>query len=257
MDLCIGVGSGPCKAAVGIRKLECVQMQVVERLAVVAAHRTQEAAPERAQVLPSRAQVLMAVIGYVPHVAQAKLRNDAGDPLRHREQGSGEPGVLSGRVAGNEERIPRQLDRRPAREQAHRAGRPAVPRRVALRALPPSRVPELEVHEQKRTLTCPLACGAVQTHPKIPVHPHYLGQRMPIVFPGSIRHLLYKQFIELVNELKAEVDGLVRDRRREGRVKRRPSPISSRHLRRAVNCGQLFLLPARQYWQNNFAHATN
>jgi hypothetical protein len=230
MDLCIGVGSGFCEAAVGIRKLECMQMQVVERLAVIADRRSQEPAPERAQVLPSRAQVLVALIGYAPHVAQAELRNDAGDPLRHREQRTGEPGVLSGSVAGNEERIPRQFNSRPAPKQAHRAGRPAVPRGVAVRALPPGRVPELEVPEQKRTLTCPPACGAVQTRPEILVHPHYLGQRMPVAFSRSIRHLFYKQFIELVNELKAGVDGPVRDRHRERRVKRRPSPVSSHHL---------------------------
>lgn len=212
MDPCKGVGSGSCKPAVGIRKLECVQMQVVERLAIIVARRTEKPAPERAQVLPPWAQLLMVVVGDLPHVSQAKLRNDAGDSLRHRKQGSGEPGVLPRGVAGNEERIPHQLDGRPAREQAHRAGRPAVPRRVVLRPLPPGRVLEVDVHEQKWTLTCPLACGAFQTHPKIPVHAHHLWQRAPIVFSGSIRHLLYKQFVELVNELKAGAAGPMRDR---------------------------------------------
>lgn len=212
MDPSIGIGRRPRSAAVGIRKLKCVQMQIVERLAVVAARRTQEPAPERAQMLPSRAQVLMAMIGYAPHVAQSKLRYHAGNTLRHREQGSGEPGVLSGAVAGNEKGIPRQLDGRFAPKQARRAGRTAVPRRIALRAVPPCNVPELEVHEQKRTLTCPLACGAVQTHPKVLVHPHHLGQRMPIVFSGDVRHMLNKQLVELMNELKAGIDGLMRDR---------------------------------------------
>lgn len=212
MDPCIGIGRRPWSRVVCIRKLKCVQMQIVERLVVVAAGSTQEPTPERAQMLPSRAQVLMAVIRYAPHVAQSKLRDHACNSLRHRKQCGGEPGVLPGAVAGNEKGVPSQFDSRLAPKQAHRAGRPAVPRRIALRAAPPCDVPEMEVREQKRTLTRPLARRAIQTRPKILVHPHYLGQRMPIVFSGDLRHLLDKQLVELMNELEAGVDGLMRDR---------------------------------------------
>lgn len=212
MDPCIGIGGRPCSVAVGIRKLKCVQMQIVERLAVVAHGRTQEPTPERAQMLPSRAQVLVAMIRYVSHMAQSKLRYHAGNSRRHSEKRCGKTRVQSGAVAGYEQGIPRQLDSRLAPKQAPRARRSAMPRRIALRATPPLNVPELEVHEQKRTPTCPLAREAIQPQPQITVHPHHLRQRVPIVVSGDVRHLLDKQLVELVNELEAGVDGLMRNR---------------------------------------------
>lgn len=212
MDPCTGIGGRPCSAAVGIRNLKCVQMQIVERLAVVAARCTQKSAPERAQMLPPRAQVLMTMIGNASHVAQSKLRYHAGDSRRHRKKRSGKTGVESRAVAGYEKSIPRQLDSGLASKQAPRAGRPAMPRGIALRAAPPLDIPELEVHEQKRALACPLACGAVQAHPQIPVHPHHFRQRMSIIFSGDVHHLPNKQLVELMNELETGVDGLMRNR---------------------------------------------
>jgi hypothetical protein len=212
MDPCIGIGRRPCSAVVRIRKLKCVQMQIVERLGLVADRRTQEPAPERAQMLPSRVQVLVAMIGYASHVAQSKLCYHARNSRRHREEGSGKTGVQSGAVAGYEKGIPCQLDSGLAPKQARRAGRSAVPRRIALRAAPPLNVPELEVHEQKRTLTCPLARGSIQAQPQITVHPHHLRQRMPIALSGNVSHLLNKQLVEFMNELEARVDGLMRNR---------------------------------------------
>jgi hypothetical protein len=156
--------------------------------------------------------VLMAMIGYASHVAQSKLRYYARNVRRHREEGSGKSRVQSGAVAGYEKGIPRQLDSGLAPKQTNRAGRSAMPRGIPLRAAPPLNVLELEVDEQKRTLTCPLARGAIQAQPQITVHPHHLRQRVPVVLSGDVRHLLKKQLVELVNELEAGVNGLMRNR---------------------------------------------
>lgn len=206
-DSCTGVGTRRCGRAVGIRKLECLQMQVVQRLPVVAARRAQEPTPERAQVLPSRAQVLMAVIRDVPQLAQPELRNDVGNLVGHGEESSGKSGVLPGRAAGDDERVSREVHGRLAQKQAHRARRPAVPRRFILRPLPPGRVPELDVREQKRALTHPPAGRAIQTQPQISMHPHHLGHGARAVLACDLRHLLYEHFVELVNELEAGAAG--------------------------------------------------
>lgn len=207
-----GGGNGRCKTAVGIRKPECMQMQLVQRLAIVAARRAQEPAPERAQVLPSWAQVLMVVIGHVSQLAQPELCNDAGDLFGHGEERSSKSGVLLGGVPGNDERIPHQVDGRLAREEAYRAGWAAMPRRVVLSALPPGGIAELDVREQKRTLTRPLTCWAIETDPKIPVHPHHLGHGVVAVLACSLCQLFDEQLVELMNELEAGASGPRRDR---------------------------------------------
>jgi hypothetical protein len=211
MDYRSGVWTGRCEPAVGIRKLECLQMQVVERFAVVATCRTQEPTPERAQVLPSRAQVLMVVIREVPQLAQPEFRNYVGDLVRHGEESRGKSGVLPSRIPCDNERIPREVDGRLAQKQAFRARRPAVPRRVILRPLPPGRVPELDIRKQKWALTCSPACRATQTPPEIPMHPHHLGHGAFAVLACDLHHLLYEQFVELVNELEARAAGPRRD----------------------------------------------
>lgn len=186
-------------------------MEVVQRLPIVAARRIQEAAPERAQVLPSRAQVLMVVIRDVPQLAQPELRNDVGDLLGHGKEGCGKSSVLPSRVPGEVERIPRELDGRLAQKQTNRARRSAVPSQVMLRPLPPGRVPELDVRKQEWALTCQPARRAIQTHPKIPVHPHHLGHGALTALARNLRHLLYEQFVELVNELEARTTAPGRD----------------------------------------------
>lgn len=210
-DSCTRVGTRRCGPAVSIRKLECLQMQVVQRLHVVAACRAQESTPERAQVLPSRAQMLMAVIRDVPQLAQPELRNDVSNLVRHGEESSGKSGVLPGRAAGDDESISRELDGGLTQKQAHRARRPAVPRRFILRPLPPGRVPKLDVRKQKRALTRPTAGRAIQTQPKISMHPHHLGHSALAVRACDLRHLLYEHFVELVNELEAGATGPRRD----------------------------------------------
>lgn len=207
MDSCCGVWTGRCEPAVGIRNLECLQMQVVQRFAVVAASRAQEPTPERAQVLPSRAQMRMVVIRDVLQLAQAELCNDVGDLVRHGKESGGKPGILPGRVPGDDKCISREVDSRLAQKQAHRGRRPTVPRQVILRPLPPGRVPELDVREQKRALTRPPACRAIQTQPKIPMHQHHLGHGALAVLACYLRHLLYEKFVELVNKLEAGTTG--------------------------------------------------
>ena len=203
MDSRSGVGIGRCECAVGIRKLECLQVQVIQRLPIVAARCAQEAAPERAQVLPSGAQVLMVTVSDLPQLAQPELCNDMGDLVRHGEESGRKTDVLPGRVPCDDERIPREVDGRLAREQSRRARRAAVPPGIMLRPLPPGLVPELDVRKQKWTLTRPSARRAIQTHPKVPVHPQYLGRGAVGLFARNLRHLLHEEFIEVVNELEA------------------------------------------------------
>lgn len=199
----ISIGSGDCKPAVSIRKLECVQMQVAQRLAIIAVRSTQKPSPERAQMVPPRAQVLMVVIRNDPQVAQAELRNDTGNPVGHRKQGCREADILSGCAPRDGERIPHQFSFQPAREQSHRGSSwPALPRSIALRSLPPCLVSEVDVYEQKRTSTCAPACGRIQGEPKIPVHPHDLGQRARLAFADQFRRLGNESLIEFVNELE-------------------------------------------------------
>src|SRR6185312_16356072 len=104
-------GSGSYKPAVGIRNLVCVQLHVVQCLDVVAASGTQKPSPEGAQMIPSRAQVLVVVIRNEPQVTQAERCNDTGDRIGHREQGGGKPGILPGGEPGDDERISHQLNR--------------------------------------------------------------------------------------------------------------------------------------------------
>lgn len=203
MDSRSVVGIGRYEPAVGIRKLECLQVQVVQGLPIVAARCTQEAAPERTQVLPSRAQVLMALVRDLPQLAQPELCNDVSDLVRHGEEGCGKTGVLPGRVPGDDESISREVDSRLAQEQPRRARRPAVPPGIMLRPFPPGRVPELDVRKQKWAPTRPSARRAIQTHPKVPVHPQYLGRGAVGLFARNLRHLLHEEFIEVVNELEA------------------------------------------------------
>lgn len=207
-----GTRSRSCKPAVGIGKLERVQLQVVQRLAVITTRSAQEPPPERAQVLPSRPQVLMTLLGDPSQMMQAELRHDAGNLIGHREHGSGEPRVLSRSRPGDEERIPHQLDGGLARKQAYRGELPAVPRSIVLRTLPPSRISELNVRKQKRTFARPAACRAIEAHPKVAVHPHHLRQHALAVFPRGLRRLRNEPLIEFVNELEARAAIPGRDR---------------------------------------------
>lgn len=198
----IGVGSGICKAALGIRKLVCVQMQVLQCLAVIATRGTQKPSPERAQVIPSRAQVLMMVIRNEPQLTQAELRNDTRDLVRHRKQRGGKARVLPGGVPSHHEGIPHQLNRALARKQAHRASGSALPRGVALRSLPPRLVPEVDVREQKRTSTRLPAATRTQSYPKIPVDPHRGRQGARLAFSDHFRRLINEPLVEFVYELE-------------------------------------------------------
>jgi hypothetical protein len=201
-DPWIGIGSGNCKPAVGIGKLECMQMQVVQCLDVIATRGTQKPSPERAQVIPSRAQVLMVVIRNEPQVTQAELRNDTRDLIRHGKQCRGETRVLPGSAPSDDERISHQLDRPPARKQMHRPIWPALPRGVALRSLPPRLVPEVNVGEQKRTSARLPACRRIQGYPKVPVDPHRIRQGTGIALPDHFRRLRNEPLVEFVNELE-------------------------------------------------------
>lgn len=209
-DSFTGVGTRRFRPAVGIRKLECLQMQVVHRFPIVAARRVQEAAPERAEVFPSWAQVLMVTIGNVPQLAHPELCDHVGDLVRHGKESSGKSGVLPGRTPGDDERIPCEVDGRLAQKQARRARRSSMPSGVISCPLPPSRVPELDVRKQKWALTRPQACRAIQTRPKIPMHSHHLGHGALAVLACDLRYLFYEMLIELVNELEA---GAARPRR--------------------------------------------
>lgn len=201
-DPWVGIGSGDYKPAVGIRNLECVQMQVVQCFAIVATRGTQKPSPERALVIPSRTQVLMLVIRDESQVTQAELRNDTGDLLGHRKQDRGQAGVLPGGAPSDDERISHQLNCPLAWEQAHRASWPALPGAVALCSLPPSLVPELDISEQKRTSTCPPTCRWIQSYPKVPVDPHHIRQGARVAFPGHLRRLRNESLVEFVNQLE-------------------------------------------------------
>ncbi len=190
------------KPAVGVRKLVRVQMQVVERLDVVAARGAQKPSPERAQVIPSRTQMLMVVIRNEPQVAQPELRNDARNPVGHRKQGRGEADVLAGRVPGDDECISHQLNCPFTREQAHRGWWTTLPRRIALRSLPPCLALEVDIGEEKRTPTRPPTCGSIQRHPKIAMYPHHLRQRARLALSDHLRRLHDKSLVEFVYELE-------------------------------------------------------
>ena len=201
-DPWIGIGSGNCKPADGIGKLVCVQMQVVQCLDVIAAGGTQKPSPERAQMIPSGAQMLMVVIGNEPQVAQTQLRNDPDNVIGHCKQRRCEARVLPGGAPSDDERISHQLNCALTGEQAHRCCRPTLPRRVALRSLPPCLVSEVDVGEQKRTSARPPACGRIQRYPKIAVYPHHLRQRARIAFPDHLRRLRNEPLVEFVNQLE-------------------------------------------------------
>ena len=198
----IAVGNGSRKAAIGIRKLVRVQLQVVQCLDVIAACSAQKPPPERAQMIPSRAQLLMVVKRNESQMAQAELRNDSGHLLGHCKQGRGEARVLPGGVPGDDERISHQLNRELAGEQARRCCRPTLPRSVALRSLPPCLVSEVDVSEEKRTLARPLACGCIQSDPKVAMYPHHLRQCARVALSDNFRRLHDEPLVEFVDELE-------------------------------------------------------
>jgi len=197
-----GVWSGNGKPAVRVRELVCVQLQVMQGLDVIVARGTQKPSPERAHMIPSRAQVLMVAIRNEPQMAQAELRHNARNPVGHCKQRRGEAGVLPGSAPGDGERISHQLDSPLAREQAHWAGWPALPGDVALRSLPPCLVSEVNISEQKRASTRPTACRRIKRCPEIPVHAHHLRQGAGVALPDDFRHLPNEPLVEFVNELE-------------------------------------------------------
>lgn len=203
----IGVESGNRKPAVGIRKLVRVQMQVVQCLDVIPARGTQKPSPERAQMIPSRAQMLMVLIRNEPQVAQAELRNNSGNLLRHCKQGGGEAGVLPGGAPGDDEGISHQLNCHLPREKAPKARWSTLPRVVALRSLPPCLVSEVNIGEEKRTSARPPACGRIQSHPQVAVYPHHLRQRARVAFSDHLRRLHDELLVEFVNELETGAAG--------------------------------------------------
>lgn len=202
----IGVGSGNGKPAVRVRELVRVQLQVVQCFDVVAARGTQKPSPERAHVIPSRAQLLMVAIGNEPQVMQSELRHDARDPVGHCKQSRRKSGVLPGRAPGDGKRISHQLDRPPAREQA-RADRPALPGLVILRSPPPCLVPEVNVCEQERTTTRPPTCRRIKSEPEIPVHADHLRQGAGVALPDELRRLPNEPLVEFVNEFETRDAG--------------------------------------------------
>ena len=199
----VTVGRRSCRPAVSIGKLVCVQMQVVQCLDVIAAGGTQKPSPERAQMIPSGAQVLMVVIRNEPQVAQTQLRNDPDNVIGHCKQRRCEARVLPDGAPSDDERISHQLNCALTGEQAHRCCRPTLPRRVALRSLPPGLVSEVDVGEQKRTSARPPACRRIQRYPKIAVYPHHLRQRARIAFPDHLRCFNNEPLVEFMNELEA------------------------------------------------------
>jgi hypothetical protein len=200
---CGGVHYGSCGAGFGIRKLESVAMQLKKRLVVIASGSAQKPSPKRRQMLPSRAQLMMLVLCDVAELAQAQLRYNAGDVFGHREQGSGDAGVESGDVPGDKQRIAHQFDGEPAREHADRSERTSVPRGFTLRSLPPWRIPELDIREEKRAATRAPLSRRIQRSPKGSVGAHYLGRGVLAVFSRRLRHELDVSFVELVDELEA------------------------------------------------------
>ncbi len=206
----IGVESGNRKPAVGIRKLVRVHLQVVQCLDVIADRGTQKPPPQRAQMIPSRAQLLMVVIRNEPQVAQAELRNDWGNLLRHCKEGRGEASVLPGGAPGDDKCISHQLNCHLTREQASRTRRSTLPRVIALRSLPPCLVSEMNIGEEKRTSARPPACGRIQSYPQITVYPHHLRQRARVAFSDHLRRLHDEPLVEFVNKLET---GAARPRR--------------------------------------------
>lgn len=198
----IGIESGNRKPALGIRKLVRVQLQIVQCLDIIAARGTQKPSPERAQMIPPRAQMLMVMVRNEPQVAQAELCNDSGNLLRHCKQSGGEAGVLPGGAPGDDECISHQLNCHLTREQASRARWPTLPRVVALRSLPPCLVSEMNIGEEKRTSARPPACGRIQSHPQITVYPHHLRQRARVAFSDHLRRLQDEPLVEFVNKLE-------------------------------------------------------
>jgi hypothetical protein len=195
-------GRGNGKPTVSIRELVRVQLQIVQGFDVIAARGAQKPSPERAQVIPSWPQVLVVTIRDEPQVAQAEPRNDECNTFGHCKQGRSKACVLPGSAPGDGERISHQLDGPPAREQAHRAGRPALPRGIALRALPPCLVSEVNISEEKRASTRPAACRRIERCPEIPVHAQHLRQGAGVALPDDFRRLPNEPLVEFLNELE-------------------------------------------------------
>lgn len=198
-----GVHYGSCGAGFGIRKLKSVAMQLKKRLLVIASGSAQQPAPERDQVLPSRAQVPVLVLCYVAELAQAELRHNAGDVFGHREQGCSGAGVESRDGPSDNQRIAHQLDGEAAREHADGGERTCLPRGFALRSFPPGRIAELDISEQKRAATRAPLSRRLQRLPKGSVRPHDLGHGVLGVFSCRLRYELDVSLIELVYELEA------------------------------------------------------
>ena len=178
-------------------------MQFKKRLVIVASRGAQKPSPERSQVLPSRAQVMMLVLCNVAELAQAQLRHNAGHFFGHREQGSGDACVEPGDVPGDKQRIAHQLDGKAAREHADRSERATVRGGFTLRSFPPRWIPELNISEQKRTATRAPLSRRIQRQPKSSVRPEDLGRGVLATLSRRLRHERDISLVELVYELEA------------------------------------------------------
>lgn len=178
-------------------------MQLKKRVLVIASSGAQKSTPERSQVLPSRAQLMMLVHCDVAQLPQPELRHNARNVFGHREQGSGDLGIQPRDVPSDNQGIAHQLDGESAREHAAGGERTSVPRGLPPCPFPPCRIAELNISEQKRAATRASLSRRIERQPKSPVRPYDFGRGVLAVLSRRLHHELDVSLVELVYELEA------------------------------------------------------
>ena len=217
-------------SALGIRKQECVPMEIIERGAITVRRRAEKSTPECVLIFVARAYAIMVSIGKLPEFVQAEIRDNFGNLRRHPDQQHGQANVFSRRVPGYRQDAAGHLHANNPREYGA-AARSAIRSLSAPCVLPPIAVSELKVGEDEGALTCPVACICFQLHPKSPMDTQDLGQSSRVSPLCRTRKTFEIPIVECLDQLKVRASWPTRHRycRERARLLRLPGSIG--HLR--------------------------
>ena len=217
-------------SALGIRKQECVPMEIIERGAITVRRRAEKSTPECVLIFVTWAYAFMVTIGKLPEFVQTEVRDKSGNLRRHPDQQHGQANVFSRRVPGYRQDAAGHLHANNPREYGA-AARSAIRSLSAPCVLPPIAVSELKVGEDEGALTCPVACICFQLHPKSPMDTQDLGQSSRVSPLCRTRKTFEIPVVKCLDQLKVRASWPTRHRycRERARLLRLPGSIG--HLR--------------------------
>ncbi len=179
-----------------------MQVKVEQRLVIAAASRAQQPPPERGQLLPSWAQLPMMVLCHLPKMPQTQFCDDGQDLRRHCEQRSCHASVQAGGVPRDHERVIHHLDGELTWQKARGRRRASAPGMFLTSPLPPFRVPEMNVDQQKWAAAGALAGRWIECQPQLAMFLHDFRGRMRPVGVGDLRQQSQQSPVELMHKVQ-------------------------------------------------------